>query len=196
MDPKYLLKKQTEIKLNTNLNTAIEKFQKNPSKNMIHMVPFIVNDMPLNIVLKGKMASDKIHYFAFENKAQFSFPMTFDDEHHIKLFERLARGVETSAPDWPVNNPALKDLFYVRLGYNQKTNNFKTEFNCDLTPKNLEDHEFCIGQSVTVTTEVKAWYNLKDEKAGVSLNVTHVKFWSTEGLTSTISVPRLKTRSG
>jgi len=46
----------------------------------------------------------------------------------------------------------------------------------NLTTKNVEKVSGLLGKEIVASVEIKAWFNLKDEKAGVSLNVLDVTF--------------------
>jgi len=125
----------------------------------------------------GRATSDKIYSSSFEGKVNYSFPLELEElQATKKSFELMAEQVQSLVPDWDVNNPLARDNFWLRLAVDNKTKKFKTTTNLNLTPKSAEKVTGLLGKEVVASVEVKAWFNLKDEKAGVSLNVLDIAF--------------------
>ena len=159
------------------LKKAQNYFHSNPTKNFIQMGSFKVDGVPLVMKFNGKATSDKIYSSAYEGKINYSLPMEFEDLKAMKSsFEMFVAQVQDLVPDWPVNNPLDRENFWLRLGFDNKTKKFKTTTNLALTTKNVEKVTGLLGKEIVASVEIKAWFNLKDEKAGVSLNVIDIVF--------------------
>lgn len=160
------------------LEKAQNYFHSNPAKNKIAMGAFKNDGTPLLVKLVGRCSSDKIYSSAFDGKQNFSFPMEFEDAIAIEtLFGELVAKVETFVTGWDINNPMARDNFWLRLNFDHRAKKFKTTSNLVFTNvKSVEKLCGLQGKEVEATVEIKAWFNLADEKAGVSLNVLSVKF--------------------
>lgn len=165
-------------KLSFDLSKANSNFEANPSRNKIQMGVFTKDDAPLVLTLKGKVDSDSIYVFqSFDGKANYSFPMVLKDLKEIKATaELLAAKVQEFVPHWSVNNPFIKDDFWLRLNFNHRRKEFKTTNNLGLNTKNVDKISGLLDKGVIASVEVKGWFNMADETAGVSLNVINVIF--------------------
>lgn len=166
------------VSLSFDLEKAKNYFHSNPSKNKIAMGSFKNGGVPLLVKLVGRCDSDKVYVSAFEGKQNFSVPMEFEDALPLELlFMDLASKVEALVPGWAVNNPLARENFWLRLNFDHRTKKFKTTSNLGLTSvKTVEKLCGLKGKEINAVVEVKAWFNLADEKAGVSLSVFSADF--------------------
>lgn len=160
------------------LEKAQKYFNSNPTKNKIAMASFKVDDTPLLLKLVGRCDSDGFYATAFDGKQNFSVPMDFEETVAVhSCFSTLAVQVQEFVPGWDVNNPMSRENFWLRLNFDHRAKKFKTKSNLPLTTtKSAEKINGLKGKEMVATVEVKAWFNLADEKAGVSLNVLSVNF--------------------
>lgn len=163
--------------LSFDLQKAENYFHSNPSRNFIQMGAFKTDGVPLVMKFTGKATADKIYSSSYEGKVNYSLPMEFEDLKGVKTaFDLFTSQVQEIVPDWPVNNPLARENFWLRLAFDSRTKKFKTTTNLALTTKNVEKVSGLLGKEIVASVEIKAWFNLKDEKAGVSLNVIDVTF--------------------
>lgn len=167
-----------DVTVTFDLEKATNYFHSNPLKNKIAMGPFKTGGKSLVVCLVGRCDSDKIYPSSFDGKSNFSVPMEFEDAIPLeKLFEELASIVEGIVPGWDINNPLSRENFWLRLNFDHRTKKFKTTSNLALTtPKSAEKISGLKGKEIKAVVEVRAWFNLADEKAGVSLNVLSADF--------------------
>ena len=164
--------------LSFDLEKANESFVKNPSFNSIQTAKITVGGKPLVLVLHGTFAYDKINAYEFSNGKQYSFKMNLNEKDKVqKAFTKLENLVQANVPEWAkVSSPGTKEDFWVRLNYDQKNNVFKTKFlgrdNQDFDITTIEGLK---DSNTSITCEVLAWFNMKDEVAGVSIRVTEIE---------------------
>jgi len=177
----------SNLTLTFDLEKATEKFRANPSRNFIQMgaikqdgASVVVNFNGLCVVVNfnGLCNSDKIYSSLAFEKNQFSIPMQIDQRAEMNaLFEKLAKLVQDKVSEWGVTNPLDREEFWLRLNFDQRTKKFKTTSNLGFTTvKSAEKFTGLKDREINATVEVKAWFNIKDEKAGVSLNVVDIIF--------------------
>ena len=167
----------SSTELSFDLAKAQNYFHSNPSRNFIQMGSFKNDGTPLVFKIVGRATSDKIYASSFEGKVNYSLPMEIEELAATKkAFELFAEKVSAIVPEWDVNDPLARENFWLRLAFDHRTKKFKTTTNLNLTPKNVEKVTGLNGKEIVASVEVKAWFNLKDEKAGVSLNVLDVTF--------------------
>jgi len=153
------------------------------------MGSFTNDGVPLIIKITGRATSDKIFVSSFDGnpnhkfpnarpkKVNYSLPMDIEELQATKTaFDLFVEKVNSVVPDWEINNPLARENFWLRLAFDHKANKFKTTTNLNLTPKNAEKVSGIMGKEIVASVEIKAWFNLKEEKAGVSLNVLDVTF--------------------
>lgn len=163
--------------LSFDLSKANTNFEANPSRNRIQMASFTKDDAPLILTLKGKATADSIYKTEFGGKANYSIPMDLEDLQTVKTTsELLAAQVQKVVPEWPVNDPFGKEEFWLRLNFNHRRKEFKTTNNLGLNTKNVEKIGDLLNKKIIASVEVKAWFDMVDQKAGVSLNVINVIF--------------------
>ena len=172
MNPSALLK--TKPTLSFDLDASAEVFRQWPEKNFM-IEDFKVKGKPVSVKFSGTPTSKAICATSFSGKSTYSFPLTVDDDV-LKLFETLKEVVTTHTPDWFVNNPGEKESFWVRIALDSKTKQFKTKFVPKVSINEIDEYSLEEFTKATVTADLKAWYSLKDERAGVSLNVRKVEF--------------------
>ncbi len=168
----------SDLSLPFDLPKATKSFHANPSRNFIQMGAIKNDGTPLIAVLNGVCGSDKVYCSSAFNKHQFSVPMELSNRAEVNsLFDKLVSLVQEIVPEWEVNNPMSRENFWLRLNYDERTKKFKTNSNLNFTTvKSVEKITNLKDKEMKATVEIKAWFNLKDEKAGVSLNVIEVDF--------------------
>lgn len=167
-----------DITLQFDFEKATNYFHSNPSKNKIAMGSFKSDGTPLLVSIVGRCDSNKIYASSFDGKQNFSVPMEFEDTLSVAtLFTHLASTVEDLVPGWDINNPMARENFWLRLNFDHRTKKFKTSTNLPITTaKSAEKISDLKGKEIKAVVEVKAWFNLADNKAGVSLNVLSADF--------------------
>lgn len=168
----------SDLSLTFDLEKATKSFHNNPSRNFIQMGEIKSDGTPLLVILNGPCSADKFYCSYAFKKPQFSVPMELQNKTEVDgLFEKLTKLVQEIVPEWSVNNPMSRENFWLRLNYDEKTKKFKTASNLNFTTvKSVEKITNLKNKEMKATVEIKAWFNLKDEKAGVSLNVIEVDF--------------------
>lgn len=168
----------SDLSLTFDLEKSITTFHANPTKNFIQMGVLKSDGVPLIAKFYGTCKSDAVYCSSVFSRSQFSVPMELTDRSSINdLFGKLTKIVQDTVPEWQVNNPLDREDFWLRLNYNEKTKKFKTMSNLNFTNvKSIEKFNELKDKDMTATVELKAWFNLKDEKAGVSLRVIEVNF--------------------
>jgi hypothetical protein len=168
----------SNLTLTFDLEKAVEKFRANPSRNFIQMGAIKQDGAPVVVNFNGLCNSDKIYSSLAFEKNQFSIPMQIDQRAEMNaLFEKLAKLVQDKVPEWGVTNPLDREEFWLRLNFDQRTKKFKTTSNLGFTTvKSAEKFTGLKDREINAIVEVKAWFNIKDEKAGVSLNVVDIIF--------------------
>ena len=100
-----------------------------------------------------------------------------DKETLVKVFDTFSAKIKEIVPEWAVTHPFERDAFWLRLNFDQKTKKFKTASNLDFgSVKAVEKLSGLKDRLMTVTVEVRPWFNMAEERAGVSLNVFNVNF--------------------
>jgi hypothetical protein len=170
--------KISDIALSFDLAKATKSFETNPARNSIQMGAIKADGVPLVAILEGTCGIDKIHCSSLFNKHNFSVPMELSNRQEINaLFGKLTKLVQQTVPEWSIHDPMTREDFWLRINYNEKTKKFKTTSNLNFTTvKSVEKISNLMGKEVKATVEIKAWFNFKDEKAGVSINVLEVDF--------------------
>ncbi len=119
--------------------------------------------------------SDKVIFAEFGGKASYSFAV-LADKTFGDLMANLCAKVQEKVPDWTVINPAVFDPFYVKLAFDNKNKIFKTNSNIFFDPAVEESLTIPKGKNVEVKAKLMAWFQMSEQKAGVSLNVLRTKF--------------------
>lgn len=168
----------SDLSLAFDLPKATKSFHANPSRNFIQMGAIKNDGVPLLTVLNGTCGADKVYCSTAFNKHQFSVPMELSNRTEVNnLFVRLTNLVQEIVPEWEVNDPMSRENFWLRLNYDERTKKFKTASNLNFTNvKSVEKITNLKDKEMKTIVEIKAWFNFKDEKAGVSLNVIEVYF--------------------
>lgn len=164
-----------DINLEFCLEDEIDIFNLNPTR-FIKMKPFTLNETPLVVLLKGKLTQENVSFATLGGNSCYSLGMKFEDDSYQQLFNELSEKIDVVVPEWPVNNPSSGKIFFLRLGFNQIQNKFTTKSNLVLKPSTIENLSIKKDQDIQATVELKAWFDMKGKKAGVSLKVNYVKF--------------------
>ena len=115
----------------------------------------------------------------FDKKQHYSLGFSFLNESDQDAFEKFeapltAYLLSLGLDDWTVSTPLKDDKIYFKLKYKKRALNAKTNVKVDL--KKLDDLDVERNQAVQVIATASYYFNLKDRKAGISLDVQRINF--------------------
>ena len=178
LTPTQIISAETLSVGNPELKKALRKFDSNPSAFLL-AGSLKLGKSTFRTNFNGTITTNGINCMEFDKKQHYSLGFSFLNESDQDAFEKFeapltAYLLSLGLDDWTVSTPLKDDKIYFKLKYKKRALNAKTNVKVDL--KKLDDLDVERNQAVQVIATASYYFNLKDRKAGISLDVQRINF--------------------
>ena len=178
LTPTQIISAETLSVGNPELKKAFKKFDSNPSAFLL-AGSLKLGKSTFRTNFNGTITTNGINCMEFDKKQHYSIGFSFLNESDTEAFEKFeapltAYLLSLGLDDWTVSTPLKDDKIYFKLKYKKRALNAKTNIKVDL--KKLDDLDVERNQKVQVIATASYYFNLKDRKAGISLDVQRINF--------------------
>lgn len=147
------------------------------SKNKIAHDSFKIDKKSVTIKFQAVTSSDQI----LVSKFGLSLPITIEDEKDLEGITAFSEFIpayleKQNLPDWETTDIVKEDdKIFLKLKFDSNKHPlFKS--NIPISVKKPGDTAIHNDQKVEVIATLKFYFNFEDEKAGATLNITHLNF--------------------
>ena len=178
LTPTQIISAETLSVGNPELKKAFKKFDSNPSAFLL-AGSLKLGKSTFRTNFNGTITTNGINCMEFDKKQHYSLGFSFLNESDTEDFEKFeaplyAYLLSLCLDDWTVTTPLKDDKIYFKLKYKKRALNAKTNIKVDL--KKLDDLDVERNQKVQVIATASYYFNLKDRKAGISMDVQRINF--------------------
>ena len=169
---------------------ARQQYAKN-GKSKITVEKYRLGKAPLRFYVEGRVTTNGINVSEFgegKNKKQvftLGFLADEDEEFHGLLNamnDSLLEYIDEDERDeYTLNQIVKDDKIYLKLKMAKNNKAFDLQTNVVLNPKRIRDADISQDQMVGLTAEIAAYFNLEDQKAGLTITPISLHFFQDDG---------------
>lgn len=155
---------------------SMEKYEDDP-KNWLVITPVRHDRRVFRIGIKGELSTDGINVGKFESGESHSIGVLFTDSADMVLYKKLYE-LETLLfgmlpSDWSTTNVKESDVLYLKL--KQRDGKYRAQSDIRWDPKEPKKSGLSRNQPVDIQVEIQLYFNYKEKKAGIYLDLVSLK---------------------
>jgi hypothetical protein len=158
------------------LADSLAAFEKNPKK-AIKLVPLKLKGNTFKLTLHGELFTEGILVSDEYNTHSIGF--SFEDEGDVTSFQLLYNvfdSIDGELEGWEARELVKNDnQLWLKFKYAKDKNSYKFKSNVKLLPKKPLDAPLQIGDTVSATVDVSAYFGLEDHVYGLCLTLRELK---------------------
>jgi len=171
------------LMLKSTLAKDILKYEKDEKKFLSMAKIRCQDNTPYQVKFEGEICTGGVNASEFNNngkkKTSYSLGITIEEgSAYAFLFQQLAGLAHAEASvissDMEFNEPIKDEKFYLKLKTDANNKAFAFKSNLNITPKKCS--EVVDYDRVTFTGEAAVWFNISDEKYGLSFTPKRIDF--------------------